>query len=197
MYELIILSLLMETPKHGYLIAKIINDIIGPYAKVSNGRLYPLLTKLEKDGLIMLDTDKELVKGSDSGRPVNAYKITDLGRNRFIELMKDTASNPSDYPKLFFIKVTAFEAIKPPARLHLIEHYINFSHAHILHLQMEGDDMRRSHDLYGKTSDALELSLEAIQHRIDQWQLEVDWAKQLREKVLAQLENTQPSETKI
>lgn len=37
MYELIILSLLMREPSHGYLISKIINDIIGPIAKVSHG----------------------------------------------------------------------------------------------------------------------------------------------------------------
>jgi DNA-binding PadR family transcriptional regulator len=41
MYELIILSLLMRSPAHGYLIAKIINDMFGPYTKISNGRLYP------------------------------------------------------------------------------------------------------------------------------------------------------------
>ena len=52
MYELIILSLLMRWNAHGYLIASIINDMIGPYAKVSNGRLYPLLAKLEEQGLI-------------------------------------------------------------------------------------------------------------------------------------------------
>ena len=52
MYELIILSLLMHQPLHGYLIAKITNDMIGPWAKISNGTLYPLLTRLEKAGLI-------------------------------------------------------------------------------------------------------------------------------------------------
>ena len=48
MYELIILSLLMRFPLHGYLIAQIANDTIGPWAKISNGTLYPLLTRLEQ-----------------------------------------------------------------------------------------------------------------------------------------------------
>ena len=43
MYELIILSLLMREPIHGYRISKIISDIIGPIAKVSHGWLYPCL----------------------------------------------------------------------------------------------------------------------------------------------------------
>ncbi len=47
MYEFLILSQLMKNSAHGYLIASIINDIIGPYARVSNGRLYPLLAKME------------------------------------------------------------------------------------------------------------------------------------------------------
>ena len=46
MYEFLILSHLMKNSAHGYLIARIIDDIIGPYARVSNGRLYPLLAKM-------------------------------------------------------------------------------------------------------------------------------------------------------
>ena len=52
MYELIILSLLMRFPMHGYLIAKIANDLIGPWAKISVGSFYPLLSKLEQQGYI-------------------------------------------------------------------------------------------------------------------------------------------------
>ena len=48
MYEFIILAQLMNGPAHGYLIAKIINDMIGPFARISYGRLYPLLAKLEE-----------------------------------------------------------------------------------------------------------------------------------------------------
>ncbi len=51
MYELIVLSLLMRFPLHGYLIAQIANDTIGPWAKLSNGTLYPLLTKFRAPGL--------------------------------------------------------------------------------------------------------------------------------------------------
>jgi DNA-binding PadR family transcriptional regulator len=191
MYELIILSLLMETPKHGYLIAKIINDIIGPYARVSNGRLYPLLAKLEQDGLITLDNEKEGGKHAESGRPVTAYKITELGSLRFQELMRDTSSNPGDYQKIFFTKVSAFNHIKPTDRLHLIEHYLNFSQAHILHLQTEREDLNRNQHRYSRTPQWMEMTLEAIDHRIAQWQLEMDWARQLREKVLAQLDEPQ------
>ena len=52
MYELIILSLLMRAPFNGYLIVKVANDQIGPWAKISSGSLYPLLGRMERQGLI-------------------------------------------------------------------------------------------------------------------------------------------------
>jgi Transcriptional regulator PadR-like family len=51
-YELIILSLLMREPMHGYLIAKVTNDQIGPWARLSSGTMYTILARLEADGLI-------------------------------------------------------------------------------------------------------------------------------------------------
>ena len=41
MYELIILSVLMRMPMHGYLIVKITNDQIGPWAKIRSETLSP------------------------------------------------------------------------------------------------------------------------------------------------------------
>jgi DNA-binding PadR family transcriptional regulator len=51
-YELIILSLSVRSPMHGYQMLKIVNDVIGPFARLSNGRFYPLLSKLEEVGVI-------------------------------------------------------------------------------------------------------------------------------------------------
>lgn len=39
MYELLILGYMTRMPFHGYLMTKIINDMIGPFAKFSNGRV--------------------------------------------------------------------------------------------------------------------------------------------------------------
>src|SRR5437588_2856189 len=124
MYELIILSHLMRYPAHGYLIAKIINDMIGPYARISNGRLYPLLSKMQAAGLIAVDTEAAAEQQGD--RQLRTYKITEAGRRRFHELMMDTTSNPGEYQKLFSHKASAFEFLKPVERLRLIDHYINY-----------------------------------------------------------------------
>jgi len=182
MYELIILSHLMRYNAHGYLIAKIINDMIGPYARVSNGRLYPLLSKLEGAGLIAVDTETAAEQQGD--RQLRTYKITEAGRRRFHELMMDTTSNPGEYQKLFPLKAHVFEFLKPVERLRLIDHYINYCQAHVLHLMAEADDLvREVADHVPPWSPArLDAVLNVMQHMIDQWQLELDWAKNLREK---------------
>src|SRR2546425_12626902 len=102
MYEFLILSQLMKNSAHGYLIAKIINDIIGPYARVSNGRLYPLLAKMEKDGLIAVRTEPATTTPGD--RQLRVYQITEAGRKRWRAMMMDTTLNPGEYQKLFPLK---------------------------------------------------------------------------------------------
>src|SRR5579875_3131370 len=112
MYEFIVLAQLMHGPAHGYLIAKIINDMIGPYARISYGRLYPLLAKLEQNGLIAVDETQSAGQGD---RQLRIYKITDAGRLRFRILMNDTGSNPGDYQRLFLYKVAALASSRLPS----------------------------------------------------------------------------------
>ncbi len=180
MYELIILSFLIRNPMHGYLIARIINDMIGPYARFSNGRLYPLLAKLEEEGLIVAYTETtDMHKGE---RQLHSYQITEEGRKRFHDLMMDTTSNPGDYQKLFLHKVPYLEFLKPTERMYLIDHYVNFCQAHVLHLTAEKEDLARTKHM---SLSQLDATLNVIQHMIDQWKLELDWANSLREEKLA------------
>ena len=179
MYELIILSFLMRSPMHGYLIARIINDMIGPYARFSNGRLYPLLAKLEEEGLIVAYTETtDTHKGE---RQLHSYQITEEGRKRFHDLMMDTTSNPGDYQRIFLHKVSYLEFLKPTERLYLIDHYINYCQAHVLHLAAEKEDLAQSNHM---SPFQLDVTLHVMQHLIDQWKLELDWANCLHEKDL-------------
>ena len=185
MYELLILSILMRGTAHGYLIASIINDIIGPYARLSNGRLYPLLSKLEELGIIIaVEKTGRNVKGD---RNLHSYEITDEGRKRFHELMMDTTSNPGEYRQIFLQKVSVLRFLKPAERLYLIDHYINYCQAHILHLIAEREDLV-SNKGYELSTAHLSSTLNVMQHLIDQWRLELDWARSLREQELSQAE---------
>ncbi|MGH2494482.1 MAG: PadR family transcriptional regulator [Ktedonobacteraceae bacterium] len=198
MYEFILLAQLMNGPAHGYLIAKIINDIIGPFARLSYGRLYPLLAKLEENGLISSEVDS--AGGKQRDRHLRIYTITDAGHMRFQLLMNDTNLNPGEYQKLFAYKVTAFRHVTRTERLRLIEHYINHCQTNIFHLRAEAEDMvvkavqmeelrEQSPELARGFSRLDNYSLENIvnvlQHSSDQWQLALEWARQLKAKEMA------------
>jgi DNA-binding PadR family transcriptional regulator len=204
LYEFIVLAQLMHGPAHGYLIAKIINDMIGPYARISYGRLYPLLAKLEQNGLIeAVRESKGEQEVQHHDRNLRIFKITDDGRVRFLLLMSDTSSNPGDYAKLFSHKVTAFAFIAPTERLRLINHYITYCQAHVFHLQAEAVDLVRKmtemDELYRVSpqmaqgfprlgNESLECAVSVMQHTIDQWEHEIEWARRLRQKEEALVE---------
>jgi DNA-binding PadR family transcriptional regulator len=174
MYELIILTQLMRGPRHGYVIAKVINDIIGPYAKISNGRLYPLLAKLEETNLIVASDE-----GEPGERSVRTYKITASGIERFKAMMMDTQSNPGEYQKIFTLKVSAFSFISASERIYLIEHFLNYCQSHVLHLRAELNDLIQNKRL---DDGNLERIQELMSHRIKHWQLDFDFGNYLYQK---------------
>lgn len=191
MYELIILSLLVRFPAHGYLIAHIINDMIGPYARISNGRLYPLLAKLEESRLIEAHEEADL--GQRGERTSRQYRITDEGRRRFHTLMMDTTSNPGEYQRLFLQKATVLHLLKPLERLYLIDHYINYCQAHVLHLTAEREELAQSN--YPGHGSSLPATLDVMKHMMDQWRQEVEWALRLRAEEVARQEGENQAET--
>jgi DNA-binding PadR family transcriptional regulator len=184
MYELIILSLLMRGPIHGYLIAKIINDMIGPVAKVSHGWLYPRLAKLEQEGLIVASVEaKEEQHGQ---RQLRTYEITEAGHKRFHQLMMDTTSNPGEYAKFFWQKMCYLEYLHPAERLHLVDHYINYCQMHILHLKAQAKNLVEGEMQYHAMDLAqLEATLHVLRRSISQWQVDLEYATNLHEKEMA------------
>lgn len=190
MYELLILARLMYAPEHGYQIAKIANDIIGPWAKISLGTLYPLLTRLEQSGFI-----KKLGEGQNATviqgarrQSRTTYEITPAGRMRFHQLMMDTASNPGDYQRLFRLKVLYLEFLQLEERLHLLNHYMNYCETLTLYIQSEMRDLfqvaSNPAEAHKFSPDFLAASEQLMRHQAKQWQEEIDWVKQVREQVI-------------
>lgn len=187
MYELIILSLLMRFPLHGYLIAQIANDTIGPWARISNGTLYPLLTKLERQGLITRVNEGQ--SAAQTEQQARTFQITDEGRKRFYQVMMDTSSNIGDYQRLFHLKVPYLDLVPVRERQHLLNHYFNYCQACLLHIKTHAENLE--HELVGdKGSYPLfkELALETMQERARLWQTEVDWTIQLHGTLSASTE---------
>lgn len=193
MYELIILSLLMKEPIHGYLISKIINDMIGPLAKVSHGWLYPRLAKLEQEGLIVTTHEGDEEKKGE--RLHHTYQITEEGRKRFHELMMDTSSNPGEYSKFFWQKVSFLEYLHAADRLHLIDHYINYCQTHLLHLKEQAKNLVEGKVQYHAMDiSQLETTLHVLRRSTSHWQVDLEYANSLREKEMT-LALVEPSTT--
>jgi DNA-binding PadR family transcriptional regulator len=74
---LILLSL-AQRPKHGYAIAKDIQDLSDGRVILSASTLYTTLKRLLDDGLI--ERSGEDAELDESGRPRKTYILTDLGR---------------------------------------------------------------------------------------------------------------------
>lgn len=185
MYELIVLSLLMRAPMHGYLIVKVANDQIGPWARLSSGTLYPLLTRMEQAGLIaVLPQPQQAAPGE---RHARTFMITDEGRKRFHQLMLDLSSNLGEYQKLFQYKMVYSDLLPAQERLLLLNHYVNYCQTSILYLQTEMASL--VHELANFPNPVyLENALEVMKHNERHWQAELEWVRNLRARELARIE---------
>lgn len=191
MYELLVLSLLMHWPLHAYRIAKIANEIIGPEDQISTGTLSTLLSKLVQTGLVT-PADSGMTPFS-SDRPSRVFAITPAGRERFFELMLDTASHPGNYRRLFHIKALHLEFLPPASQIFLVEHYMAYCQQFLHFKQADAQDVS-DHPLKQEHMQPVfrEVALALIRLKIEQWQLELAWVQSLRTQTLSRLK--QPGE---
>ncbi len=78
--ELCVLSLLIEKDRYGYELFNILSENIA----VSEGTIYPLLRRLNKDGYF-----STYLKESSEGPPRKYYKITEEGKAAHEVLIKE------------------------------------------------------------------------------------------------------------
>jgi len=73
--------------------------------------------------------------------------------------------------------------LHPAERLHLIDHYINYCQAHILHLKAQAKKLVEGETQYQVMSLAqLEATLHVLRRSTSQWQVDLEYASSLREK---------------
>ena len=82
--DLLILRTLALEPKHGWAIAKRIQQISGEVLQVQQGSLYPALHRLEQQAWIRADWAE-----TESGRKAKFYSLTKAGR---AQLEKESAN---------------------------------------------------------------------------------------------------------
>ncbi|WP_125981295.1 PadR family transcriptional regulator [Loigolactobacillus iwatensis] len=81
MYELLILGILRTHKMSGYKLGQVLESSLVPRRVISNGVMYPLLNRLTKQGYI------EEIASRDESRNKKMMQITELGKQRFQELM--------------------------------------------------------------------------------------------------------------
>ena len=136
-YELFVLGELTGGPHHGYLLREILGKVLGPFRQVSWGVLYPLIHRLEEEGLIMPNTQRKAHTPKEPGKSGqrNLYAITSTGRARLLELMLDLVPYAAYDPDLFVIKLSYFDFITQDEQCAILQHHRGYLQTHDDHLR--------------------------------------------------------------
>ncbi len=129
-YELFVLGELMVQPMYGYWLHEVVNHVLGPFHQLSWGTLYPLIRRLEQEGLATSETEHKHGHFSHAAREQaqarRVYRITEAGRERFFALMLDPGEYSNACPDLFTIKLTKFGFLTPEQRLLVLHQYRDY-----------------------------------------------------------------------
>lgn len=169
MIELAILGLLTDQELHGYELKKRLSELLGVRSGVSFGSLYPALARLEKAGAVKAveanESARQAVPLTGSlGAEVAAFRarvsrpprgrrgrkvygITDVGRERLLELLADDAEGRAD-DRTFALRVAFCRHLAPQQRLALFERRRAELQARLAELERAGADGERRHDGY-------------------------------------------------
>jgi transcriptional regulator len=77
--DLLVLAVLRDGPRHGYGVARRIEDISGGSLTVEEGSLYPALHRMVKGGFIEADWGV-----SENNRRARFYRLSPAGRGRLV-----------------------------------------------------------------------------------------------------------------
>ena len=84
--EPLILKCVAQGPRHGYAIARWLEDATGDVLHIEDGSLYPALYRMEERGWIAAEWGT-----SELGRKAKAYRITAAGRRRLTAVTAEWA----------------------------------------------------------------------------------------------------------
>lgn len=194
MLDMAILGLLEERDLHGYEIRRQLRDNLGILANVSFGSIYPALTRLEKANAVVAtessagnDLDGKPSKvpnapptGSLSGelavlrarrhtpsrarRGKKVYRITEIGRKLFAELLSEGGS--VDDARSFGLRLAFARHLAPQARLTLLERRRALLVQRLAEVNSSPDDL----DVYARS---------VVQHTADGVTQDIDWLDRL------------------
>lgn len=115
--ELFILGELMEKPQSGYDLRNGLQIFLGRHRKISYGVLYPLLEKLENDGLLGM-TNVE-----SNGKAKKIATITKKGEKHFFELMKMPVPDGAHSADIYLLKLNAMQHLSINEQMQLLDQF--------------------------------------------------------------------------
>jgi DNA-binding PadR family transcriptional regulator len=191
MLDMAILGLLEERDLHGYEIRRQLRDNLGILANVSFGSIYPALTRLEKSRAVVateapapseaagslpsapptgsLSGELAVLRArrhspSRSRRGKKVYRITEVGRKLFAELLSDGGN--VDDARSFSLRLAFARHLPPQARLSLLEH----RRALLVQRLAETADTHVDLDVYARS---------VVQHTADSVAQDITWLDHL------------------
>ena len=191
MLDMAILGLLEERDLHGYEIRRQLREHLGLLANVSFGSIYPALTRLEKSGAVVATEGGDAGHGVPAASPApptgslsgelavlrarrhspsrarrgkKVYRITDIGRALFAELLAEGGS--VDDARSFGLRLAFARHLAPQARLALLER----RRAQLVQRLAEVEATRTDLDVYARS---------VVQHTTDGVERDISWLDSL------------------
>jgi DNA-binding PadR family transcriptional regulator len=115
MSDLIVLSLLLDGPKHGYQLKREAGFIFG-HGDLHNNLIYPLLRKFSRSAWVT----KKAVPGK-RGQTRQQYALTAQGRRELIRQLGEYTEQDASSQEAFVTRVGMFDVIAPEARGSILE----------------------------------------------------------------------------
>jgi DNA-binding PadR family transcriptional regulator len=137
--ELAILSLVVEQPRHGYEIERVIEEReMRAWTDVGFSSIYYLLRKLQVEGLVA--SRREPAPGRGPSRRV--YSVTAAGRDVWQEHVLQALANPRQRPSDFLLGLANLPRLDPKTAAEALE-----EHAHDLESRLAHIEQRRAIEL--------------------------------------------------
>ena len=128
-FDILMLRVLSDQPRHGYEIKKQVERILGGRS-INNNVLYPALRRFEEQGAV-----ERAAAEADPGRPPrNVYRLTDTGHDLFQSMIRDADPALLADDNEFQVRVSFFDDVPPEDRLRIIAVRRDIVQAQIDHL---------------------------------------------------------------
>ena len=115
MNDLLILALLLESPKHGYALKKGAAMMFGP-RDMHNNLVYPLLRRFVAQKWVTVKKAE-----GERGQTRQVYSLTSTGREALVNRLRDFSPVDAESLEQFSVRVGLFDILAPADRLAILD----------------------------------------------------------------------------